>query len=100
MISSEFNFSEFISAINDEDKQEILRLSESEAYNAEKISELKGYGQDYVDALRGFIYFLRYHQKPFGINEEHFQMFRSVCDKLVAKKQLPPEMLKMFDNYA
>ena len=99
MISSEFNFSEFISAINDEDKQEILRLSESEAFDAEKISEVKGYGQDYVDALRGFIYFLRYHQKPFGINEEHFQMFWSVFDKLVAKKQLPSEMLKMFDNY-
>jgi len=55
MISSELNLSEFISTINDKDKQEIMRLSESEASNAEKISELKGYGQDYVDFIRAKI---------------------------------------------
>jgi hypothetical protein len=97
VISLEFNFLEFISAIKDRDKHDILRLAESEATEAEKISEIKGYGQNYVEAVREFIYFLRYSQKPDGIKEEHFQMFQSVCEKLVAKKQLLPDVMKMFD---
>ena len=98
MISIELNLSEFIEAVKDREKLVILNLAESEAKEAEKISEVKGYGQDYVDALMGFIYFLRYHQRPYKIEEEHFQMFRSVCEKLVAKKQLSSDVLKIFES--
>ena len=73
-------------------------MAESEAKEAEKISEVKGYGQNYFDALKGFIYFMRYKQKPYRIKEENFQMFRSVCENLVAKKQLLPDILKVFDS--
>lgn len=98
MISLEFDFSEFIDELKDKDKQVILSLAESEAKEAEKNAEIKGYGQDYVEAVTGFIYFLRYQQKPFGINEKHFQMFRPLCQKLILKKQLASDVLKMFDS--
>ena len=97
MISLEFNFSEFIDAVKDRDRHVILSLAESEARQAEKNAEIKGYGQNYVDALTGFIYLLRYEQKPYKINEEHFQMFRIVCEKLVSKKQILSDMMNMFD---
>ena len=99
MISQEFDILEFISAVKDRDILDILRIAESEATEAEKISEMKGYGQNYVEAVRGFIYFMRYRQKPVGIKEEYFQVFRSVCEKLVAKEQLLPDVLKIFDSF-
>ena len=98
MISLEFNFTEFINAVKDKDKPDILRLTESEATEAEKISQIKGYGQNYVEAVREFLYFIRYGQKPDGLEEEYFQKFRTVCENLVAKKQLLPEVLKLFDS--
>jgi hypothetical protein len=97
MISTELNFAEFISAVKDKDKSDILRLAESEAIEAEKISQIKGYGQDYVEAVREFLYFIRYGQNPIELERKYFQMFRPVCENLVAKKQLLPDVLKMFD---
>ena len=98
MISQELNFSEFINAVKDKDKLDILRLAESEAKEVEKITEIKGYGYSYFEALKGLIYFMRYKQKPYRIKEEYFQMFRSVCENLVIKKQLFPEVLKIFTS--
>jgi hypothetical protein len=98
VISPEFNFLEFIRVVKDKDKPDILRLAESEATEAEKVSEIKGYGQNYTEGVRGFIYLIRYCQKPDGIKEEYLQMSRSVCEKLVARKQLLPEVLKIFDS--
>ena len=60
MISPEFDFSEFIDAVKNRDKHIIFSMAESEAKDAEKNAEIKGHGQDYVEALMGFIYFLRY----------------------------------------
>ncbi len=98
MISEDLNFSELISAIQEKDKYEILRLAQSEATEAEKICEEKGYGQDYVEAVSGLIYFLRFGQKPDDITDEQFQLFRCVCEKLIAKKQLSPDVSTMFDS--
>jgi len=98
MISSEFNFAEFMKAVEGRDLHDVLRLAESEATEAEKVAEVKGYGEDYTDAVRGFVYLMRYGQKPVGIEEKRFQAFRSVCEKLVAKKQLLPHILGLFDS--
>lgn len=98
MISPEFNITDFIKSVKNKNKYDIIRLAESEVKEAEKISEIKGYGQNYVEDLREFDYFMKHGQKPPAINEEHFKMFRSVCEKLVAKKQLPPDVLKIFDS--
>jgi hypothetical protein len=97
VISLKFNFFKFIDEIKNKDKNMILNLAESEMRQAEKIAEIKGYGQDYVEALNGFIYFLRYQQKPYSIKEEHFKMIKIVCENLVIKKQISSDLLKMFD---
>jgi hypothetical protein len=98
MISPELNLVEFLNVIEDMDLYDILRLSESESTEAEKVAEVKGYGEDYADAVRDFAYLMRYGQKPIGVDEERFRAFRAVCEKLVTKKQLLPHILELFDS--
>ncbi|MBN1973404.1 MAG: hypothetical protein JW787_07175 [Sedimentisphaerales bacterium] len=98
MISLKFDFSEFISAVKDRDKHIILSMAETEAREAEKISEMQKNGQDYVEAIIGLIYLLRHSQKPNWIKEKHFKMFRAVCEKLAAKKQISSDLLKILDS--
>ena len=97
MISINLKFSEFIDAVKDKDKYIILSLVESEAKEAEKISEMMECGQDYVNALMGLVYLLRYSQKPEGIKEKHCKLYRVVCERLVEKKQLSSDILEMLD---
>ena len=75
----------------------ILSLAESEAKEAEKLSEMMGRGHDYVDSVTKLIYLLRHSQKPDGIKEEHLKLSRVVLENLVAKKQSSPELLKMLE---
>jgi len=98
MISPEFDVAEFVNAMQDRDLHDILRLSESEATEAQKVAELKGYGQEYADAVKAFVYLVRYGQKPVGIDQKQFQAFRPVCEKLAAKRQLLPDILRLFDS--
>jgi hypothetical protein len=98
MISPDFDLVEFLHVIEDRNLHDILRLSESEATEAEKVAEVKGYGMDYADAVRDFAYLMRYGQKPIGVDEERFRIFRAVCEKLITKKQLLPHILELFDS--
>jgi len=98
MISPDLDLAEFLIAIEDKDLHDIIRMTESEAAQAEKIAQLKGHGEYYVEALEDFAHVLRYGQKPLGITEEHFQSFRPICEKLVTKKQLLPDLLALFDS--
>lgn len=97
MISIKLNFSEFIDSIKNRDKHIIISLAETEAKEAEKISEMMECGQDYVIALINFIYFLRYSHVSDSIKEEHLKLYRIVSEKLVAKKQLSSDLLKKLE---
>lgn len=98
MISPEFNFDEFIKAVEDEDRVNIVRIAESEYREAEMRVVARGYGKGYVNSVRGFLFFMHEGMKPAGVDEADWQMFRRVCEKLVAKKTFPPGVLKMFDS--
>jgi hypothetical protein len=97
LISINLNFSEFINKVKDKDKDVIIDLAESEAKEAEKISEMKKSGYDYVDAILGLVYFLNNSEKPYWIKDNYLKMFGIVCEKLAAKKQLSSDLLKMLD---
>ena len=97
MISTNFDFTEFIVSVINKDKHVILSLAELEVREAEKLTEIKGYGQEYVDALRRFIYFFTYQQKPFDLEQRYFKMFKAVCKKLISKNQLPSDIMNLFD---
>ena len=97
MISLELNFSEFIDSVKNKDKHIIISLAETEAKEAEKISEMMKSGQDYVIAIMGLVYFLRYSQKPDEIKDEDLKLYRVVCEKLVAKRQLSSDLLNKLD---
>ncbi len=97
MISITLNFSEFIDFVKNKDKNIILSLAESEVKEAEKISEITGAGIDYVNALLGLIYLLRYSQKSGSVKEEYLNLYRTVCEKLITKKQIASELLSMLE---
>ena len=56
-----------------------------------------GIGDNYINAILELIYFLRYSQKPGGVKEEHLYLYRMLCQNLVAKKQMSPDILKMIE---
>ncbi len=97
MISLKLDFFEFADSVKDRDKHIILSLAESEAKEAEKISEMTGTGDDYINAILELIYFLRYSQKPGGVKEEHLHLYRTICENLIAKKQLSLDVLEMLE---
>jgi hypothetical protein len=98
LISFTLNFSEFINEVKDKDKDVIIDLAESEAKEAEKISEMKKSGNDYTDAILGLVYFLNNSEKPYWIKESYFTLYRVVFEKLVEKKQLSSDLLKLLDS--
>ncbi len=97
MISLKLDFCEFVDYIKDRDKHVILSMAESEAKEAEKISEMMGIGDDYINAILELIYFLRYSQKPGGVKDEHLHLYRAICENLVAKKQLSPDIMEALE---
>lgn len=97
MISMKLDFFEFVDSVKCRDKHIILSLAETEAKEAEKISEMMGIGDDYISAILELIYFLRYSQKPGGVKDEYLHLYRAICENLIAKKQLSPDVLEMLE---
>jgi hypothetical protein len=99
MISPEFNFAKFIHTVEDKHREEILKLTNYELIEAENAIKKRGYGQEYIRALKGLLFFIGPGGiKPSGVDEDDFQLFRPICEKLVAKKQSKPSILKAFES--
>lgn len=117
MISPSCDKREFIKAVQNKDYLEIIRTAEQEAnavdrlpYGArpkQKDSPLaiqtwknrKWAIQEYRKFLGSFLFFMRYRSiKPAGISDSHFQLFCPVCENLVKKGQLEPEVMNFFEE--
>ena len=49
------------------------------------------------NSLSGLLYFLENKQRPAGISDINFTEFKPICESLVKKGQMEPEVLKLFD---
>jgi len=106
MISSFYKIEKFIEAVKDKDYIEILRLAEREVNYAERkmAPHVKGAvkarqeGGRYVAVLKGFLFFMRYGIKPYGVSDTDFELFRPVCESLVQKKQFKPSIMNFFEQ--
>lgn len=111
-ISHKYNFKEFVDCIaeyvNQKDIkhiQEIFPLIEEECYEAERKMAGGVIGAprareegcpEYVNLLKGLLFFLRYEIKPNGVSDQKFQSFKPVIEGLVEKGVMKSGVLRFF----
>jgi hypothetical protein len=96
MISSSYNFYEFIEFIKDKEYLDIIYLAEREATEAErrlyhprKTEEAVKKGVKlYAETLEGLIFFLRYGIKPRGLRDSDVELFGLLCEGFLEKKKI------------
>ncbi len=103
MISSSFDLHEFVDAVKDKDRLEIISIALQEVHFAEQQSfSIKGAVRNrangstrYAAYLKGLIFLLT--EETSG--NASILPFRKICESLVQRKQLRPEIMKLFGNY-
>lgn len=106
MISYNYRINEFLDAVKEKDFIEIIRLAEAEVEAAEYgLSGVKGAkakrasgAPEYAALLKGFLFFMKNGIKPYGVDDEYFQLFRPVVTNLVEKKLFKPGILNAFSS--
>lgn len=110
-MSSEINpydIKRFIEDAKNISKGEIIILAQKEVIKVRRCSyfrkgAVKAREQgslDYAELLKGLIAFLNSESRPMGISDSDFMLFRPLCEVLVQRKQLHPEIIKLFNNTA
>jgi hypothetical protein len=95
MISSSYSIPEFIKAVENKGYQDIIYIAEREATEAERMSyrprvasEAKKMGsEEYAKNLKHFLFYLRYHVKPFGVSDRFFALFESIAHNLEKRRR-------------
>jgi len=107
MNSNEYSFEKFLDAIKGEDLPKIQILASEEAGMAERLSSSGTRGIDKATKLRighykkrvgEFAFFMSHSIKPGSVDEEDFKLYRPICEILVEKGQLLPDVLKHFNE--
>ena len=91
-------FRTFLDGVRDKDFQTIIHAAESEHGGYSTRERRRGHDQRtaYRALMSGFLHFMRFGMKPAGVEDADFQMFRPVCESLVARGELKPEVLELF----
>lgn len=107
MVSISYNFFEFVNYAKDKNILEIISLAQNECYEAEK--RIKGGTRgaprareegcpQYVNLLKGLIFFLANGVKPGGVNAWDLIKFKPIVESLVQKGMMKGDFwLKFFD---
>jgi len=104
MISSSFDLHEFVDAVKDKGRLEIISIAQREVYLAEGRSfSVKGAVRNrtngstrYAANLKGLIFLLTTEETPANAS---ILPFRSICESLVQRKQLKPDIMRLFGTY-
>ena len=89
MISENCDIREFICELENKDFFEMIYLLDKEATEVERqlfnpkssMSERQICGPEYVNNLKGLVFYLRYGAKPRGLRKEDICLLDSVCEK-------------------
>jgi hypothetical protein len=89
MISENCDLREFISKLENKDFFDMIYLLDKEATEAERqlfnpkssISQRQICGDEYVNSLKNFIFYLRYGARPKGLKPDDLALFDTVCEK-------------------
>lgn len=99
-----YNIGDFIEKVKVKNLPEIIFEAQDEVYQAEigtsgvkgAVAKRNAGALEYANDLKGLIFFLNSGIKPFGVSESVFFSFKPICENLVRKKQLKPEILELF----
>jgi hypothetical protein len=105
-MSIPYSVSEFVQRVKDIDYPEVIRLTELEVENIERVSyrargsvRRRQLGSTrYAENLKGLLWLLRSGTRPAGVDDGIFQSFRPIIESLVQRGQLRPTALKVFEQ--
>jgi len=104
-----YDFDAFLEKMAELDYLDIIAAAEQAGTSAEKsatgghkgvVQARKMGALDYSRQIGAFLFFVRYGQKPAGVNDEEFKKYLVVVRPLVQKKQLKPGVLELFGEKA
>jgi len=101
-----YDFSTFLEKIKDLDWHEMIKVANDRCESVERASSgVRGAPKrrqegsvEFAHDLKGLLFWLGNGIKPHGLSEGQFQMLRPLCVNLIAKNQLKPEALEVFNR--
>jgi hypothetical protein len=104
MSGSFYSLREFLESVEDKSYLDILRETRRQGTAAERASfrvrgaveARNGGSMAFAECLKGLVFLLENHIRPAGVHDHDFELFRPLCEKLVAKGQLPSSILTLF----
>ncbi len=95
----------FLDRVSDLSLGEILEAAAKEARNVEsELYNVKGAkarrdegGGEYARFLKGVLFFLSRRIPPDGLSDDEFGMLRPLCENVVKKGAMNPDVLELFD---
>lgn len=100
-----YSLRDFLEQIQDLDWHEIITAANAKCASLERssygvkgaIKKRESGSIDLAEKIKGLLFWLQNGIKPVGLTESEFQMLRSICIKLIEKKQLRREALNIFN---
>jgi len=103
---SNFDIRKFVEKIKEEDLPEIIEKTSREAkrienksFNKKGAKRARKEGSiEYLENLKGLLFFLKKGKKPDSVSDEVFQKYRPIIKNLVQKGELKKEILEKFNS--
>ena len=93
------DFDVFLNSVKYLDKEDILATAYKRHKSLDKSTTM--YTMEFrlglQNSISGLLYFLENKQRPDGISDINFLKFKPICESLVKKGQMEPEVIKLFE---
>jgi len=93
------DFDVFLNSVKYLDKEDILATAYKRHKSLDKSTTM--YTMEFrlglQNSISGLLYFLENKQRPDGISDINFAKFKPICESLVKKGQMEPEVIKLFE---
>jgi hypothetical protein len=105
MVSTRFDFDEFVKVVKDLNYHEILAKTQEEIYETKKCTAggvrgapaaRKAGAGEYRNLLGGLVFLLSENRKPSSVQSWDLIKMRPVVESLVSRGERPPESLRVF----
>jgi hypothetical protein len=93
------DFDAFLNSVKYLDKEDILATAYKRHKSLDKSTTM--YTMEFrlglQNSISGLLYFLENKQRPASISDTNFAKFKPICESLIKKGQMEPEVIKLFE---